>query len=172
MQWSVDILTEQGREMVTLALASPALMLEFTDNVEGSITSPTLFQNYCMPFMQETADRIHTQGRYLGSHMDGNLKPLLDLVPECGLDVVESAAVDDLGQPFVSGFQLHGLQLQTQLGQFEPGSGKSRKAFNPGLGKGAGELQIGLYPAPQLGEIGDQRGKGSQVLEIGLERSL
>jgi uroporphyrinogen-III decarboxylase len=89
-QYLLDILTEQGREMVELALASSALMLEFTDNVEGSITSPTLFQNYCMPFMQECADRIHAQGRYLGSHMDGNMEPLLHLIPECGVDVVES----------------------------------------------------------------------------------
>jgi len=89
-QYLMDILTEQGREMVTLSLASPALMIEFTDNVEGSITSPTLFKNYCMPFMQEAAERIHARGRYLGSHMDGNMKPLLHLVPECGVDVVES----------------------------------------------------------------------------------
>ena len=89
-QYLMDILTEQGREMVTLALDSPALMLEFTDNLEGSITSPTLFQNYCMPFMQESADTIHAQGRYLGSHMDGNMESLLHLVPECGVDVVES----------------------------------------------------------------------------------
>lgn len=89
-QYLMDILTEQGREMVTLGLASPALMLEFTDNLEGSITSPTLFQKYCMPFMQEAADRIHARGRYLGSHMDGNLTSLLHLVPECGVDVVES----------------------------------------------------------------------------------
>lgn len=89
-QYLMDIFTEQGREMVTLSLASPALMLEFTDNLEGSITSPTLFEKYCMPFMQEAADRVHAQGRYLGSHMDGNMKSLLHLVPECGVDVVES----------------------------------------------------------------------------------
>ena len=97
-QYLLDILTEQGREMVSLGLASPALMLEFTDNVEGTITSPTLFQNYCMPFLQETADRIHAQERYLGSHMDGNLKPLLDLVPDCGVDVVESFSPAPLTQ--------------------------------------------------------------------------
>ena len=89
-QYLMDLLTEQSREMVTVSLASAALMLEFGDNIEGSITSPTLFQNYCMPFMQESADRIHAQGRYLGSHMDGNMKSLLHLVPECGVDVVES----------------------------------------------------------------------------------
>ena len=43
-----------------------------------------------MPFMQEAADQIHAQGRYLGSHMDGNMASLLHLIPECGIDVVES----------------------------------------------------------------------------------
>ena len=89
-QYLMDILTEQGREMINLALNSPALMIEFTDNFEGSITSPTLFQTYCMPYMQEAADKIHAQGRYLGSHMDGNMESLLHLIPECGVDVVES----------------------------------------------------------------------------------
>jgi hypothetical protein len=86
----MDVLTDQGREALEISLTSPALMLEFTDNIEGSITSPGLFQEYCMPFMQEAADKIHARGKYLGSHMDGNIKSLLHLVPECGIDVVES----------------------------------------------------------------------------------
>ena len=90
IQYLLDVLSEQGREMLDIALASPALMLEFGDNVEGSITSPDLFQKYCIPYMQEAADKIHAQGRFLGSHMDGNMKSLLHLVPECGIDVVES----------------------------------------------------------------------------------
>ena len=89
-QYLLDVLSEHGREVLDISLTSPALMLEFTDNFEGSITSPTLFKEYCMPFMQEAADKIHAQGKYLGSHMDGNMKSLLDLIPECGIDVVES----------------------------------------------------------------------------------
>ena len=89
-QFLLDLLTEHGREILEIGLASPALLLQSGDNFEGSVTSPALFQQYCMPFLQEKADRIHARGRFLGSHMDGNLKPLLHLVPECGVDVVES----------------------------------------------------------------------------------
>ncbi len=89
-QYLLEALSDQGREILEVALASPALMLEFGDNFEGSITSPGLFRKYCMPYMQAAADKIHARGRFLGSHMDGNMKPLLHLVPECGIDVVES----------------------------------------------------------------------------------
>jgi len=95
-QYLLDVLTDQGREILEIALASPALMLEFGDNIEGSITSPGLFQKYCIPYMQAAADKIHAQGRFLGSHMDGNVKPLLHLVPECGVDVVESLSPEPL----------------------------------------------------------------------------
>jgi len=94
----LDILTAQGQEMVQVALDSPALLVEFADNFEGMITSPRLFQDYCIPFLQETADRVHAQGRFLGSHMDGDLKPLLHLIPESGVDVVESFSPSPLSR--------------------------------------------------------------------------
>jgi hypothetical protein len=83
-------LNDHARQALDIGLASPAFMLEFGDNFEGTITSPRLFRAHCIPFMQEAADRVHAAGRVLGSHMDGNMLPLLDLVPECGVDVVES----------------------------------------------------------------------------------
>ena len=89
-EWLLDALGEHVRHALELGLASPALMLEFGDNFEGMITSPRLFREYCVPFLQEAADKVHAQGRVLGSHMDGNMKPLLHLIPECGVDVVES----------------------------------------------------------------------------------
>ena len=42
-QYLLDALNDQGREILEAALASSALMLEFGDNIEGSITSPGLF---------------------------------------------------------------------------------------------------------------------------------
>jgi len=94
----LSALGEQTRRVFDLGLESPAFMLEFTDNFEGSITSPRLFREHCIPFMQEIADRVHAAGRVLGSHMDGNMKPLLNLVPECGIDVVESFSPSPLTQ--------------------------------------------------------------------------
>jgi len=89
-RYLLDALAEQSENGMRLALDSPALLLEMPDNFDGMITSPGLFRQYCIPFMQRMANLVHARGRLLASHMDGDIKPLLDLVPQSGLDVVES----------------------------------------------------------------------------------
>ena len=64
--------------------------IEFGDNLEGSMTNPRLFQKYMIPTYQRYSEIMHRQGKKLGSHTDGNLKKLVNLLPESGLDVCES----------------------------------------------------------------------------------
>ena len=64
--------------------------IEFGDNLEGSMTNPRLFQKYLIPTYQRYSEILHRQGKKLGSHTDGNLKKLVPLLPESGLDVCES----------------------------------------------------------------------------------
>jgi len=64
--------------------------IEFGDNLDGMMTNPNLFQEYCIPEYQKYTGMLHDMGKKAGSHTDGNLKPLVDLMPESGLDVCES----------------------------------------------------------------------------------
>ena len=64
--------------------------IEFCDNLEGSMTNPRLFKKYVAPSYQRYSQILHVQGKRLGSHTDGNLKKLISLLPESGLDVCES----------------------------------------------------------------------------------
>lgn len=64
--------------------------VEFGDNLDGIMTNPNLFGKYSLPAYQRYAEILHGQGKKMGSHTDGNLKPLLDLLAESGLDVCES----------------------------------------------------------------------------------
>ena len=64
--------------------------IEFGDNLDGMMTNPNLFQEYCIPQYQKYTATLHDAGKKAGSHTDGNLKPLVDLIPESGLDVCES----------------------------------------------------------------------------------
>lgn len=64
--------------------------IEFGDNLEGSMTNPRLFQKYLIPCYQRYSEILHSQGKKLGSHTDGNLKKLVSLLSESGLDVCES----------------------------------------------------------------------------------
>ncbi len=64
--------------------------IQFDDNLDGMITNPKLFPEYCLPYYQRYTELLHTQGKKVGSHTDGNLKRLVPLLPETGLDVFES----------------------------------------------------------------------------------
>lgn len=64
--------------------------VEFVDNLDGMMTNPKLFTEYCLPSYQRYTEILHGQGKKVGSHTDGHLSPLLELMPETGLDVCES----------------------------------------------------------------------------------
>ena len=64
--------------------------VEFCDNLEGSMTNPRLFKKYLIPYYQRYSETLHRQGKKLGSHTDGDLKKLVALLSESGLDVCES----------------------------------------------------------------------------------
>lgn len=64
--------------------------LQIGDNLDGMMTNPRLFRQYCLPAYQRYTDALHGQGKVTGSHTDGNLQPLLGLLAETGLDVCES----------------------------------------------------------------------------------
>lgn len=64
--------------------------VEYGDNLDGMMTNPNLFKEYSIPQYQKYADILHSQGKKTGSHTDGNLKFLVDLLPESGIDVCES----------------------------------------------------------------------------------
>ncbi len=66
------------------------LYVEFPDNLHGLMTNPVLFQQYCLPYYQRYCEILHAQGKSVGSHTDGNIKPLLSLLRQSGLDVCES----------------------------------------------------------------------------------
>jgi hypothetical protein len=66
--------------------------VEFPDNLHGLMTNPKLFQQYCLPAYQKYVEILHGQGKQAGSHTDGDLRPLLSLLVESGLDVCESVS--------------------------------------------------------------------------------
>lgn len=64
--------------------------VEFPDNLHGLMTNPRLFREYCLPAYQRYTAILHAQGKRVGSHTDGDVKLLLSLLKDSGLDVCES----------------------------------------------------------------------------------
>lgn len=86
------LLDEQLTEILHHLAGFSGLYVEFPDNLHGLMTNPKLFEEHCLPYYQRYADIVHGQGKKLGTHGDGDMKPLLGLLAESGLDVLESFA--------------------------------------------------------------------------------
>ncbi len=80
----------QMMQLIESVAALDVPYVEFPDNLHGPMTSPALFQEYCLPVYQKYCQALHAQGKKVGSHTDGNMRPLLRLIPQTGLDACES----------------------------------------------------------------------------------
>jgi uroporphyrinogen-III decarboxylase len=86
----IELLDQQLIEILQQLSGLDAVYVEFGDNLDGMMTNPNLFEKYALPYYQKYANLLHAQGKKAGSHTDGNLKPLLGLLAQSGLDVCES----------------------------------------------------------------------------------
>jgi len=86
----LTLLDDQLRDILRGVAGMPVAYVEFPDNLHGGMTNPRLFTRYCLPDLQRYTEVLHRQGKKVGSHTDGDVKPLLALLRESGLDVCES----------------------------------------------------------------------------------
>lgn len=84
------LLNSQVAEKLSQLSKFQVPFIEFIDNLDGFMTNPRLFIKYVLPAYQDYSEILHMQGKKMGSHTDGDLKNLVSLIPECGLDVTES----------------------------------------------------------------------------------
>lgn len=97
---SVDRLLQQLDEQMGEILRRVAELdvryVEFPDNLHGLMTNPKLFREFCLGAYQRYCETLHAQGKKVGSHTDGDVKGLLGLLRESGLDVCESISPQPL----------------------------------------------------------------------------
>jgi hypothetical protein len=86
----LDLLDAQMLDILPRLAALDAPYVEFPDNLHGLMTNPRLFAEFCLPAYQRYTGILHGQGKKVGSHIDGDARPLLGLVAQTGLDACES----------------------------------------------------------------------------------
>ena len=97
----LTVLDEQLTDILHRLAELPVPYVEFPDNLDGVMTNPKLFAEYGLPYYQRYTEILHAQGKKAGSHTDGNVRPLLSLLAESGLDICESFTPAPLTQcPF------------------------------------------------------------------------
>lgn len=83
-------LHEYALRQIDVINASPIEWVNFGDNLHGGTLSPPLFKKHVLPAYLERCDRLHSAGKFVYSHWDGDCKALLPYARECGLDGIEA----------------------------------------------------------------------------------
>ena len=76
--------------LIDVINASPIQIVNFGDNIHCATLSPPLYEKYVLPAYRERCDRLHTAGKWVHSHWDGDTRSLLPYARISGLDGIEA----------------------------------------------------------------------------------
>ena len=76
-------------QMIRIVADSPAVIIKLQDNLTALFQSPGIFSKYYLPVYRKTGEILHNKGKILTVHGDGEMKPLLPLLIDSGIDAVE-----------------------------------------------------------------------------------
>ena len=85
-----EVMMDHGRRIARVAADSPATVITSCGNWSDMIHTPTLFRRYYVPWFQELGALLHPRGKLIQSHIDGEMRRLLDATLEAGIDVGEA----------------------------------------------------------------------------------
>ncbi len=83
------VFDENDDERFALIRRTPFKLINFGDNIDEGLCSPTLFRRYMIPYYKKRTRDLHQAGKYCTSHWDGKVKRLLPYIRETGLDGLE-----------------------------------------------------------------------------------
>ena len=74
----LTMLAENHLKVVEAVAQSPAQVVVTYDNTSTTLLSPELFKKYCLPYLNASADILHSHGKIHLVHMCGKLRNLRD----------------------------------------------------------------------------------------------
>ncbi len=92
VQHTIDLLVARARRIFEIAYRSPAPFIDFPDNITAPAIGPRRFREYCVPMYDELAGMLAEDGRPVFVHMDGDLKPLWQVISDSKVGGLDSFA--------------------------------------------------------------------------------
>jgi hypothetical protein len=83
-------LDENHARQIEIVNSSPIDIINMGENVHAGTLSPDLFLKYHLPACQWRCEKLHSAGKFVSSHWDGDCKSLLHYAKETGLDGIEA----------------------------------------------------------------------------------
>ncbi len=86
----VDSLESVYDQLIAILTDSPADAVLWSANVDDMVTYPAYFEKDILPWCRKASELLHSKGILLVMHPDGENRGLMDLIPECGIDIADA----------------------------------------------------------------------------------
>ena len=84
-----EVVKEQWQRQLEILADSPATIVMVCGNWSDDIHTP-VFRKYFIPWLNEATNFLHGRGKLTEVHIDGEMKRLIPLALETGIDVGEA----------------------------------------------------------------------------------
>ncbi len=106
----IDGLMEPFMDRIRAAAQTQARLVIISDHADENLISPPLYEKYCLPVYRQACRILHDAGKYVSTHVDGNLKGHFPLLPQTGFDLLDGCTpapmsnytVSELGSALVN----------------------------------------------------------------------
>ena len=88
--WLAEQMGEYYRSIKDIAASTPAEVVIYGGNYDDSITYPPFFREHILPDLRDYAKKLHSRGKYLMTHTDGENQSLMSLYLESEFDIADS----------------------------------------------------------------------------------
>lgn len=108
----MDAIESYNDKFFEVMSASPIKIFNLGENIDVRLTSPRLFEKFCLPVYQRRCEYLHKKGKYVHIHVDGYAKPLLPILRRSGVDGIEALTPEPVGDMTVEDIA---KQLQDEI---------------------------------------------------------
>jgi len=77
-------------QLLAILTDSPVDAVLWSANVDDMITYPSYFEKEILPWCRKASEALHSKGILVVMHPDGENRGLMDLIPECGIDIADA----------------------------------------------------------------------------------
>ena len=97
LEWLAERIDPYLRALCAAAAGSEAELVLVGSNYDQSMTPPPFFRRYLAPHLRRAAGELHSVGKYLLTHTDGENRRLIPIYLETQFDVADLhlSAADD-----------------------------------------------------------------------------
>lgn len=87
----IESINNWGRRILEKVIDGAFDTVIISDNIDGNVQNPSMFGRYSMAYYKYLADNLHKKGKYLAVHVDGEMRGILSVLNECGVDCIDAA---------------------------------------------------------------------------------